>query len=92
MATFPSRRIGLHRLYNIFLSVNNLYIPTLIDWPRVLYKYTRGTGHDILDYGERELVTLRGGGVEKKMKIKKTKGSETFFLIWIIKGVRMPHR
>jgi len=31
--------------------------------------YIRGTGHDILDFCERELVTLCGGGVEKKMVI-----------------------
>ena len=29
----------------------------------------RGTGHDILDFFERERVTLSGGGVEKKMAI-----------------------
>ena len=29
----------------------------------------KGTGHDILDFCEQELVTWRGGGVEMKMAI-----------------------
>ena len=29
----------------------------------------RGSGNDILDFCDRELVTLSGGGVEKKMAI-----------------------
>jgi hypothetical protein len=32
-------------------------------------KNSRAIGHDILDFCERELVTLGGGGVEKKRAI-----------------------